>query len=131
MIKVYYKRGCNSSRKALSWFKNQKIQVYKKNINKITVDEIIILLSSTDGGVEELLKKPNEKNYGEKNKISDLMDMNLNKAISFLEAYPSLFRTPIIIKDNNILVGYNIEEIRKYIPQKYRRNSLMKRDWGN
>lgn len=108
-----------------------KIQVYRKNINKITVDDILILLSTTDEGVEGLLKKPNKNNYVEQNKISDLMDMNFNKAISYLEEYPSLFRTPIIIKDNKILVGYNIEEIRKYIPQKYRRNSLMKRNWGN
>lgn len=131
MIKVYYKRGCNSSRKALSWFKVQEIYVKRENINTIKGVDIIALLISTDYGVEGLIKKPNKNNYEEQQRISDLMDMNFNAAISYLETYPSLFRTPIIIKDNKVLIGYNMEEIRKYIPKNHRRKNLVSGNWGN
>lgn len=81
--------------------------------------------------MEGLIKKPNKNNYEEQQRISDLMDMNFNAAISYLETYPSLFRTPIIIKDNKVLIGYNMEEIRKYIPKNHRRKNLVSGNWGN
>ena len=39
--------------------------------------------------------------------------------------HPYVLQTPIIIDGNNYLIGYNEDEIRKFLPKEYRRHRLL------
>ncbi|WP_270318311.1 ArsC/Spx/MgsR family protein [Lactococcus petauri] len=50
---------------------------------------------------------------------------SLNEGINYLKVNPNLLRSPIIIEKDKVLIGYNPEQIRMFLPQAYRRKSLV------
>lgn len=53
-------------------------------------------------------------------KITELYSLSFNEALFYLMLQPYLLRTPIIISSNKLPIGYNADEIRKFIPREYR-----------
>ncbi|WP_285009606.1 ArsC/Spx/MgsR family protein [Lactococcus formosensis] len=47
--------------------------------------------------------------------------MKLKSALYYLKMNTSLFKTPIILDENNYLIGYNSDEIRRFFPREYRK----------
>ncbi|MFQ6324169.1 ArsC/Spx/MgsR family protein [Lactococcus garvieae] len=52
--------------------------------------------------------------------------MILNEAINYIKVNPDFLRSPIIIEKDKVLIGYNPEQIRMFLPKEYRRKSLGK-----
>ncbi|MFK4881504.1 MULTISPECIES: ArsC/Spx/MgsR family protein [Lactococcus] len=50
--------------------------------------------------------------------------LSFSEALDFLISHPHLFQTPIITNDHTPLIGYNENEIRKFLPKEYRRYRL-------
>ena len=63
--------------------------------------------------------KENE-NYNEE-ELEKVADMKLKSALYYLKMNTSLFKTPIILDENNYLIGYNSDEIRRFFPREYRK----------
>ena len=42
--------------------------------------------------------------------------MTLNDALFYIQAHSEVLRTPIIISQKKILVGFNSDDIRQFIP---------------
>ncbi|WP_285013723.1 ArsC/Spx/MgsR family protein [Lactococcus garvieae] len=121
MIKIYYNNSCSSSKSALTWFKNYNIKVQKNKVSTITRDELIKILTLSDNGIEDILKRPKNKNTKTTKAIKLLLDMNFDEAIDFLLANSYVLVTPIILeKGNKVLLGYNEVEIRQFLPKSYR-----------
>ena len=55
-----------------------------------------------------------------------MMDMTLNEALDYLLSNSDLLPTPIIMDEKNFLIGYNENEIRKFLPKKLRRSRIEK-----
>lgn len=54
------------------------------------------------------------------------MDMTLNEALDYLLSNSDLLPTPIIMDGKNFLIGYNENEIRKFLPKELRRFRIEK-----
>lgn len=52
--------------------------------------------------------------------MKKLYSLSFSEALNYLLLYPELLRTPIIFSENKLLVGFNSDEIRKFIPSVYR-----------
>ncbi|WP_348821378.1 ArsC/Spx/MgsR family protein [Lactococcus petauri] len=121
ILKIYYRSKCKSSQKAFMWFERYGINFEKQNISQITVDDLLRLLMLTTEGINELIKNPERVNLKNEEELEKIADMKLHSALYYLKMNTSLFKTPIILDENNCLVGYNSDEIRRFFPREYRK----------
>ncbi|MGY3713778.1 ArsC/Spx/MgsR family protein [Lactococcus petauri] len=126
MIRLYYRQRCTSSPKAIQWFKKYKLDIRIRTMGQISREEIITALSYTDKGISELVKHSSHGSEEDASKIRLIKTMTLNEAIDFIKVNPDLLRSPIIIEKDKVLIGYNPEQIRMFLPKEYRRKSLGK-----
>lgn len=47
--------------------------------------------------------------------------MDFNDTVDFLLNHTELLKTPILIDKNKLMIGFNAEEIRKFIPKNRRK----------
>lgn len=80
--------------------------------------EILHLLSLTENGTEEIISKRG-KAYQKLN--VDLYDLSMNCLIKVIEKNRSLLRRPLIVDNKRLQVGYNEDDIRKFLPQSVRK----------
>ncbi|MFK4964679.1 ArsC/Spx/MgsR family protein [Lactococcus garvieae] len=121
ILKIYYRSKCKSSQKAFMWLERYGINFEKQNISQITVDDLLKLLTLTTEGVNELIKNPERVNPKNEEELEKIADMKLQRALYYLKMNTSLFKTPIILDENNYMVGYNSDEIRRFFPREYRK----------
>jgi len=115
MVKIYVSPSCQSCRKVLKWFDEQKIPYESKNIfsNKLLEKDIKEIIQKTENGTDDIIS-PRSKLVVDNNLNFD--DMKLSELIKFIIANPSILRRPIIVDDKRLQVGYNSEEIRAFLP---------------
>ncbi|WP_333493752.1 ArsC/Spx/MgsR family protein [Lactococcus formosensis] len=121
ILKIYYRSKCKSSQKAFMWFERYGIDFEKQNISQITIDDLLKILSLTTEGMNELFKNPERINHKNEEELEKVADMKLKSALYYLKMNTSLFKTPIILDENNYLIGYNSDEIRRFFPREYRK----------
>lgn len=124
MIKVYYSGLQSSSNiKTIEWFKKRNInfkEIRNKNISK---SDLIHILSISDSGFSTILKNNLTSRSILKKKIEQLQYMNFNDCIRFILNTPEVLKSPIVFEDDKLLVGFNTDEIRKFIPPVYRKKN--------
>lgn len=106
LISIYYRTNCTSSKKALKWLEDHHLEFNSKNINCISVTELIRIVSVTHNGIPDIIKRT-QKIY-----LEPLEDIKFKKAMCFLHKNINMIQTPIIIKDNKIFVGYNSDVLK-------------------
>lgn len=124
MIKIYTSPSCSSCRKVKRWFEIQKIPFEERNIFSATLNENELkqMLEKTENGTEDIIST-RSKIIKEQN--LDVESMTIKELISFIRENPSVLKRPIMVDDRRILVGYNEEEIRTFIPM-HRRHTTAK-----
>ena len=115
MITVYYKKANYSSNKALEWLDKHAIEYRLCQIEHITKENIISVLSLTQNGINDIVKDHGDT--GTRRKIFNLYNMTMNGALDFLFSHPEILKVPLIVSENKLMAGYNNEEIRKFIPR--------------
>lgn len=124
LVKVYYRNRCTSSKRAIQWLNDYDIDISKKNMQEISNDELVNILSSTNNGISDILRNYKKFSSYKKLKVDVLKEMNFNEALDFLKKNTDIIQTPIIIEEKKILIGYNSEQIRMFLPKEYRRSFL-------
>ncbi|MFQ6324153.1 ArsC/Spx/MgsR family protein [Lactococcus garvieae] len=124
MIKIYYRGSCGSSRRAISWFEKYNIDVQKQQISKMTRNDLVKLLKHSDEGLIDILKRPGKSSTEVKDALRYMELLSFNEALAFLLSHPYVLQTPIIMDERNHLIGYNVDEIRKFLPKEYRRHNF-------
>ena len=124
MIKIYYKGSCGSSRRAISWFEKYNIDVQKQQISKMNRNDLVKLLKHSDEGLIDILKRPGKSSTEVKYALKYMELLSFNEALDFLLSHPYVLQTPIIMDERNHLIGYNVDEIRKFLPKDYRRHNF-------
>ena len=115
MVILYTSAGCVSCRKARHWLKQHDIEFMEKNIFNVLLDkkEIAYLISRCENGFDDIISKRSK--IVNEQKI-DFESMSFNELVSFIQKHPSILKRPIIIDIDNILIGYDEEEISAFLP---------------
>ena len=133
MIKVYTSPSCTSCRKARAWLQTNQLEFEEKNIfvDPLLEEEIKEILAATEGGVVDIIST-RSKIY--EKLCLDFNELTLKQMIVLFKEYPSLIRRPILIDENRILIGFNEDEIRSFVPRKIRcveRNLIYLQNYGS
>lgn len=120
MISLYTTPSCTSCRKARAWLTENELPFKERNIfsDPLNSDELMEILSLTKNGTEDIVST-RSKVY-QKLDI-DLEELKLEELLSLIEKYPNLLKRPIILDENKLQVGYNEEDIRKFVPRNLRK----------
>ena len=123
MVTLYTSPSCTSCRKARAWLQEHNIPYTERNIfsEPLTMDEIKIILRMTENGTEEIISK---RSKAFQKLHVDLDDLPMKSLYNLIQKNPGLLRRPIIIDDKRIQVGYNEDEIRRFLPRDVRQYEL-------
>ncbi|MGM7722212.1 transcriptional regulator SpxA [uncultured Metabacillus sp.] len=119
MVTLYTTPSCTSCRKAKAWLEEHQIDYIERNIlsNPLTIDEIKSILRLTEDGTTEIIST-NSKSFQELN--VNIESLSLNEFYKLIMEDPKMLRRPIIQDEKRLQVGYNEEEIRRFLPRKLR-----------
>lgn len=125
MINLYVSSSCTSCRKARAWLNKHDIPFKERNIfsEALTKEEIVNILRLTENGTEEIIST---RSRAFQELHVNLDDLSIDQLLDLVEKNPSLLRRPIIMDDRRLQVGYNDDEIRRFLPRKVRRLELAK-----
>ena len=125
MVTLYTSPSCTSCRKARAWLKEHDIPFTERNIfsNPLSIDEIKQILQMTEDGTEEIISK--------RSKIFqdldiDLDELPLQKLYTLIQKNPGLLKRPIMMDSKRLQVGYNEDEIRRFLPRDVRALELQR-----
>lgn len=125
MVTLYSSPSCTSCRKAKQWLVDHNLPFIERNLNKepLRAEDVKAMLRLTEYGTEELIST-RSKIFSEL--TIDLDDMSINKLIDLIVMYPSLLKRPIILDDQRMQIGYNDDEIRRFLPREVRQRELIR-----
>ncbi|MCP9313469.1 transcriptional regulator Spx [Liquorilactobacillus satsumensis] len=116
MVTLYTSPSCTSCRKARAWLRKHEIPFKERNIfsEPLSINEIKQILQMTENGTEEIISK-RSKAYQKLN--VDLDELPLKQLFDLIQKNPGLLRRPIILDEKRLQVGYNEDEIRRFLPR--------------
>lgn len=122
-VTIYTQTSCTSSKKALQWLTENEIPYIEKRItsDNLTLNEFKKILGMTEDGTDEIIST-NSKDY--KNLNCDINQLSIQELYSIIKDHPKMLRSPILIDDKRLQVGYNEMDIRRFIPRKVRAYEL-------
>ncbi|MET3683374.1 regulatory protein spx [Alkalibacillus flavidus] len=119
MVTLFTSPSCTSCRKARAWLEEHEIPFEERNIfsDTLSKDEIKEILRMTEDGTDEIVSK--------RSKVFQTLDVGLDQMplkdlIDLIQENPGLLRRPIIMDDKRLQVGYNEDEIRRFLPRNVR-----------
>ncbi|EIJ81846.1 transcriptional regulator Spx [Bacillus methanolicus PB1] len=123
MVTLYTSPSCTSCRKAKQWLEEHDIPYRERNIfaEPLSIEEIKEILRMTEDGTDEIIST--------RSKTFQKLDVNLEtmplqELFVLIKNNPGLLRRPIIMDEKRLQVGYNEDEIRRFLPRKVRTYQL-------
>lgn len=119
MVTLYTSPSCTSCRKAKAWLEEHDISYKERNIfsEPLTIDEIKEILRMTEDGTDEIIST-RSKVYQELD--VEIEALPLKDLFDLIQEKPGLLRRPIILDEKRLQVGYNEDEIRRFLPRTVR-----------
>ena len=119
MIKIYTISSCTSCKKAKTWLNAHQLPYKEQNLGKepLTKQEILDILSKTEDGIESIVSS---KNRYAKALNCNIEDLSLSQVIDLIQENPRIFKSPILIDDKRLQVGYKEDDIRAFLPRSIR-----------
>jgi regulatory protein spx len=98
--------SCTSCRKAKSFLKQNGIPFKERHIfrNPPTKDELLDIIKMTTNGLEDILSTRSRKF---KELDVEIDDLTVFQLLEMLSEEPRLLRRPILIDEDQIIIGYN------------------------
>ncbi|EKN63391.1 transcriptional regulator, Spx/MgsR family [Schinkia azotoformans MEV2011] len=124
MVTLFTSPSCTSCRKAKAWLEEHEIPYKERNIftEPLTIEEAKQILRMTENGTDEIIST-RSKIFQELD--VDLETMPLQDLFKLISENPGLLRRPIIIDEKRLQVGYNEDEIRRFLPRRVRTFQLL------
>ncbi len=118
-VTIYTQSSCSSSRKALKWLKENNIAYNEKRITSqpLTLAEFKQILSMTEEGTDEIIAT-NSNDF--KNLEVDIDQLSIQELYNLIQQHPRMLRSPILMDEKRIQIGYNEMDIRRFIPRRIR-----------
>ena len=122
-VTIYTQSSCSSSRKAIKWLKENNIPFVEKRITSqpLTLSEFKDILRMTEDGTDEIIAT-NSNDF--KNLDVDIEQLSILELYQLITQHPRMLRSPILLGEKRIQVGYNEMDIRRFIPRKVRAYEL-------
>lgn len=119
MIKIYTISSCTSCKKAKTWLNDHQLPYKEQNLGKepLTREEILAILAKTENGVESIVSS---KNRYVKALDFDIDELSVNEVIDIIQENPRILKSPILIDDKRLQVGYKEDDIRAFLPRAVR-----------
>ncbi|MGT2742698.1 transcriptional regulator Spx [Streptococcus plurextorum] len=119
MITIYTVSSCTSCKKAKTWLNAHKLPYKEQNLGKepLTREEILDILTKTEDGVESIISSKNR--YAKALKF-DIEDLSVNEVITLIQENPRILKSPILVDDKRLQVGYKEDDIRTFLPRAIR-----------
>lgn len=123
MVTLYTAPSCTSCRKARAWLEEHNIPFKERNIfsEPLTIEEIKEIFRMTEDGTDEIIST-RSKTFQKLH--VNLDSLPLQQLFQLIRENPGLLRRPIIIDEKRLQVGYNEDEIRRFLPRKVRTYQL-------
>lgn len=123
VVTLYTSPSCTSCRKAKAWLDKHDIAYKERNIfaNPLNKEEIMQVLRLTENGTEDIIST---RSQAFKKLHVNLDNLSLDQLVVLIKKNPGLLRRPIILDDRRLQVGYNEDEIRRFLPRQVRRMEL-------
>lgn len=123
MLTLYTSPSCTSCRKARAWLQEHEIPFVERNIfsEPLNISELKPILQMTEDGTEEIIST-RSKVFQKLN--MDLDDLPLKDLLTLVQENPGLLRRPIMIDEKRLQVGFNEDEIRRFLPRDVRQLEL-------
>ena len=119
MIKIYTVSSCSSCKKAKYWLNAHQLSYNEHNLGKeaITKEEILDILTKTENGVASIVSS---KNRYAKSLDCDIDELSVSEVIDIITANPRILKSPILIDEKRLQVGYKEDDIRAFLPRAVR-----------
>ena len=123
MLTLYTSPSCTSCRKARAWLQEHEIPFVERNIfsEPLNISELKSILQMTEDGTEEIIST-RSKVFQKLN--MDLDDLPLKELLELVQDNPGLLRRPIMVDEKRLQVGFNEDEIRRFLPRDVRQLEL-------
>ncbi|EOH90560.1 transcriptional regulator SpxA [Enterococcus asini] len=123
MLTLYTSPSCTSCRKARAWLREHEIPFVERNIfsEPLNISELKSILQMTEDGTEEIIST-RSKVFQKLN--IDLDELPLKELLDLVQANPGLLRRPIMIDEKRLQVGFNEDEIRRFLSREVRQLEL-------
>lgn len=121
MLTLYTSPSCTSCRKARAWLQEHEIPFKERNIFSEPLEELKAILIMTEDGTEEIIST-RSKVFQKLN--MDLDELPLQDLLELVQENPGLLRRPIMIDEKRLQVGFNEDEIRRFLPRDVRQLEL-------
>ena len=117
MIKIYTISSCTSCKKAKTWLNKHQLPYKEQNLGKepLTKEEILTILSKTENGVESIVSNRYAKALN-----CDIDELSVSEVIDLIQENPRILKSPILIDDKRLQVGYKEDDIRAFLPRSIR-----------
>ena len=125
MVTLYTTPSCTSCRKARDWLEEHQIPYTERNIfsEPLSLQEIKDILRMTEEGTEDIVST-RSKAYSDLN--IEISEISLNDFYRIVQEQPGLLRRPIMIDEKRLQIGFNEDEIRRFLPREVRALELRK-----
>ena len=108
----------------LAWGNYKEEDLYNLSKDFMEKDDLIKILSLTENGFEDIIATRG-KTYASLNYNFD--ELGLEKAFELIQENPRLLKRPLIFDEDCLLIGFNEDGIRAFIPPEVRRIELRER----
>lgn len=119
MVTLFTSPSCTSCRKAKAWLQENDIPYTERNIfsEALSLDEVKSILRMTEDGTDEIIST-RSKTF---QKLDvDIDSLPMHELYTLIMENPGLLRRPIIMDEKRLQVGYNEDEIRRFLPRTVR-----------
>ena len=125
MVTLYTTPSCTSCRKARAWLEEHQIPYTERNIfsEPLSLQEIKDILRMTEEGTEDIVST-RSKAYSDLN--IEISEISWNDLYRIVQEQPGLLRRPIMIDEKRLQIGFNEDEIRRFLPREVRALELRK-----
>lgn len=119
MIKIYTVSSCTSCKKAKNWLNAHQLSYNEHNLAKesITKEEVLRILARTENGIASIVSS---KNRYAKSLDCDLDELSVSQVIDIITENPRILKSPILIDEKRLQVGYKEDDIRAFLPRAVR-----------
>lgn len=126
MITIYTSHNSNSSRKAKAWLRKYQLPFIEQNVFTAPLSYTAFkeILARTENGTTDIISTRSKAYRQLKPLLDD--DLSLRQLYDLIRDYPVLLRRPLIIDERRLQIGYNVDDIRQFLPRKIRRLELIK-----